>query len=68
VTDCTEQKSTHNCWPWLHNWSKWEDIEQGSVIHIKSQVIIGKYIVQERICAECNKKQLRTEKTLGEEL
>jgi hypothetical protein len=27
----------------------------------KSQVRTGKYIVQERICVECNKKQLRRE-------
>jgi hypothetical protein len=26
------QMSPVNCWPWSHNWTKWKDIEQGSVV------------------------------------
>jgi hypothetical protein len=62
MCDITQaQMSPVNCWPWSHNWSKWEDIERGKVVKVNQIVPVGSYLLQQRTCYDCNKKQLRRE-------
>jgi hypothetical protein len=67
MCDITQpQMSPVNCWPWSHNWTKWEDINRGALS--RNNIPVGLFLIQQRVCLNCNKKQLRTEKTLGEDL
>jgi hypothetical protein len=62
MRDITQaQMSPVSCWPWSHNWSKWQVIERGKVVKVNQTAPVGSYLLQERTCYECNKKQLRRE-------
>ena len=48
----------------LHSWGKWTDKEQGDLLLRNTRTgeafKNGYYLVQERVCAGCGLKQLRT--------
>ena len=53
-----------SCWPWLHQWMQWHDIDAHTVTREDlAGRTIGMAIKQERRCCRCNQVQLRTEKT-----
>jgi hypothetical protein len=49
------------CWPWSHDWRKWQTIERGELLHRHSTepIIVGCYENQRRECKKCGKSQLR---------
>ena len=62
------------CWPWNHDWTKWEVIGSGRLastrdaiglpIHPPEKIIIiGTYEEQRRVCNKCGKSQLRETRT-----
>lgn len=52
-----------------HEWSKWEEVEQGDLVLASKfrldapPIKYGNYLVQTRSCSGCGTKQLRTERT-----
>jgi len=52
------------CWPWSHQWTKWENREEAAPLMERGTTFrIGTLIVQLRTCENCGKLQLRTAKT-----
>lgn len=52
----------------IHKWGKWKTVEEGqlSVANLfdrAQRFKWGNYLVQERVCSVCDKKQLHTSKT-----
>ena len=47
----------------IHKWSKWEDIQEGDVLSRTTRNVIGRYIMQQKVCQKCGKKQLRDVRT-----
>lgn len=50
----------------FHKWSKWEDVETGDVLLTHAdgnRKKIGKWLIQNRTCEKCGKKELREEST-----
>lgn len=43
----------------FHKWDKWKEIEKGDISLEMKSIVIGKYIIQERECDICGKKQLK---------
>lgn len=57
-----------SCWYFGHSWKEWKDIESGKLVMTRitdptDSYENGNYVVQERVCLLCNKKQLRTVRT-----
>lgn len=46
----------------IHKWNKWKDFNRGSLVN-GDDVVIGKYIIQEKECSICGKKKMRTIRT-----
>lgn len=60
------------CWPWTHHWKVWEETERGEMVQRHDPetkaahdvpIRLGHYLVQQRDCLLCGKRQLRTETT-----
>lgn len=57
-------------WHLRHTWDKWTTIEEGNLLLVDPDnpemkpVKSGTYLVQSRTCEVCDKKQLRTERTV----
>ena len=47
-------------WHFLHIWSSWKDIERGEIA-VQGTQGVGNYLIQERVCEMCGKKQLRAQ-------
>lgn len=50
-----------------HHWSQWKETERGTVgkpstVEAGKQLVVGNYIVQERVCNGCNFKEIRSQK------
>ncbi len=45
------------CFLFFHDWSKWEDVEKGSLGMFNKT--IGSYTRQERRCGRCNKLEMK---------
>lgn len=43
----------------MHKWTKWQDLEQGSIYvdGDKKKPPYGKFLIQERVCKRCNKRE-----------
>lgn len=44
------------CWWFTHIWDRWETIEKGQ--NMRGDDVIGRYLIQQRECKDCGKKQL----------
>jgi hypothetical protein len=58
------EKKKNWCWPWSHEWTKWETIETGCVsvvdrITTKPLAITGSFEKQRRVCENCGMSDLR---------
>lgn len=51
-----------SCWPWLHQWQRWVDIDHGKLISTITNEPVGQFITQERRCNRCEKVQLRVDR------
>jgi hypothetical protein len=54
------------CWPWAHDWSKWQTFSHGLIVvnaGEKPPRPLGSFIEQKRECAKCGKIQLRESRT-----
>jgi hypothetical protein len=64
------------CWPWSHQWSKWNTYSGGKLVKITdalglpiregdgiAQHVIGDYENQRRECQRCGKAELREIRT-----
>lgn len=49
-------KVVQRCWPWSHEWSRWEDVRE--ISRSFKGVVFRIGIEQERRCKKCNKLQL----------
>ena len=50
------------CWPWSHDWTKWETTEKGIMQRIRpgfDPITVGVYEYQRRVCTKCGQSQLR---------
>ena len=48
-----------NCWL-FHNWNNWKTIKEDRLVDVnkrKKNIGLGYFILQERICKNCNKKE-----------
>ncbi len=54
------------CWLGIHKYSKWQETERGKIaaesLHFKGQAVVGRYLVQERKCSNCNKVEIETQR------
>lgn len=56
MTDC------NTFWGTSHNWSKWKIKEERPITRVDNKAKIGYWLLQERICKNCNFKQIRSQK------
>lgn len=47
-----------------HSFSQWKEFEKGQITNPKTGSIIGEYLNQERVCNNCNYKQIDKQVTL----
>lgn len=48
---------------WTHNWGKWVETERGNTLHSGTSRVQGKYLIQERMCLSCGKKELNEQQS-----
>ena len=48
-----------SCWPWSHRWTKWADGPAMSEHSPKDGRMVGMFVIQDRLCVNCNKLQAR---------
>lgn len=51
----------HCCFLGFHAWGKWLTVKDGDTV--VNQMIVGRFIYQEKECQSCGKKKLRREGT-----
>lgn len=56
MTDCK------SFWGTNHEWGKWKIKEEGPITRNDTKAKIGHWLLQERICKNCNFKQIRSQK------
>lgn len=50
---------------WFHKWTRWRDVEEGGLGRRDKDGnlrVIGRFLVQERNCQTCGKRELREER------
>jgi hypothetical protein len=52
-----------SCWPWKHEWTKWERVGVGNIVKPEEPTtVVGVYEQQRRECSKCGMCQLREER------